>query len=81
MFISGVDLWDEGVDFVEFLQSKHILLHRGEGFLVSLYLLTMFWIGFCLGNFPVAKGRVGTSLFCLEKNDDFPYTIESMVAQ
>ena len=46
MFISGVDLWDEGVDFVEFLQSKHILLHRGEGFLVSLYLLTMFCIGF-----------------------------------
>ena len=22
MFISGVDLWNEGVDFVEFLQSK-----------------------------------------------------------
>ena len=29
MCISGVDLWDEGVDFVEFLQSKHILPHCG----------------------------------------------------
>ena len=46
MCISGVDLWEEGEDFVEFLQSKHILLHTGEGFLVSLYLLTMFCIGF-----------------------------------
>ena len=67
MFISGVDLWNEGVDFVEFLQSKHILLHRGEGFLVSLYLLTMFWIGFCLGNFLVAKGEGGYLPFLFRK--------------
>ena len=49
------------------ISSVKILLHRGEGFLVSLYLLTMFWIGFCLGNFPVAKGEGGYLPFLFRK--------------